>query len=262
MSSTAARRVTPGVGLGIAIVAANALMAVLAPVLAPWGEAEIVGDVWGEPTARSWLGLDNLGRDMLSRIIFGGRTTIAIALAVTLLSFVIGIMLGFTASIRGGWVDTILGRIVDTMMAIPTLIFTLIVLAAFGTSLPLLIGTIAILDATRVFRLSRTLGVNIVATSYFEIARLRGETLWWLITRELLPNAWTPIVAEFGLRFCFAILFIASLSFLGLGIQPPAAYWGSMVRDNAQAISFGGIAPMLQVLAIAQLNIEIYLMAD
>jgi len=255
-------RLSVGALIGLAIVTINILAAVLAPAIAPYGESDPVGDVWGPPSAQYWLGLDNLGRDMLTRLLYGARTTISIALVVTLLSFAIGIAMGFTAAILGGWADTVLSRFIDAMMAIPTLIFSLIVLSVLGTSIPVLIGTIAALDSTRVFRLCRAVGVNIAVMDYVEVARLRGEKLWWIMRREVLPNALPPLIAEFGLRFCFAFLFIASLSFLGLGIQPPYADWGGMVRDNAQAINFGGMAPLIPAMAIAQLTIGVNLLVD
>ncbi|HEX4569081.1 MAG TPA: ABC transporter permease [Dongiaceae bacterium] len=248
--------------IGLAIVVINLLAALLAPVIAPYGQAELVGDVWAPPSGQFWLGLDSLGRDMFSRLLYGARTTISIALLITICSFAIGIITGFAAAILGGWIDTALSRFVDAMMAIPTLIFGLIILSVLGTSIPVLIGTIAILDSTRVFRLSRAVGLNITVLDYVEVARLRGEGLWWVMRREVLPNALPPLITEFGLRFCFAFLFIAALSFLGLGIQPPLADWGGMVRDNAQAINFGEIAPLIPAAAIGQLTIGVNLVVD
>ena len=255
-------RLSLGAWIGLAVVVINLLAALLAPVIAPYGQAELVGDVWAPPSGQFWLGLDNLGRDMFSRLLYGARTTISIALLITICSFAIGIIAGFAAAILGGWIDTALSRFVDAMMAIPTLIFGLIILSVLGTSIPVLIGTIAILDSTRVFRLSRAVGLNITVLDYVEVARLRGEGLWWVMRREVLPNALPPLITEFGLRFCFAFLFIAALSFLGLGIQPPLADWGGMVRDNAQAINFGEIAPLIPAAAIGQLTIGVNLVVD
>jgi peptide/nickel transport system permease protein len=255
-------RLSLGAWIGLIIVTVNLLGAILAPVIAPRGEAELVGDVWAPISGQAWLGLDNLGRDMFSRILFGARTTIGIAFVITILSFVIGISAGFAAAVVGGWLDTAISRFVDALMAIPQLIFALIILSVMGTSIPVLICTIAVLDSTRVFRLSRAVGLNIAVMDFVEVARLRGESLWWVMRREILPNALPPLITEFGLRFCFAFLFIASLSFLGLGIQPPYADWGSMVRDNAQAINFGGIAPLIPATAIAQLTIGVNLLVD
>jgi peptide/nickel transport system permease protein len=255
-------RLTIGAWIGLIIVAVNLLGAILAPVIAPHGEADLVGDVWAPPSADAWLGLDNLGRDMFSRLLYGARTTIGLALVITILSFAVGITTGFTAAVVGGWADMALSRLVDAVMAIPQLIFALVILSVFGTSVPVLIVTIALLDSTRVFRLARAVGLNIAVMDFVEVARLRGEKLGWIMRREVLPNAMPPLITEFGLRFCFAFLFIASLSFLGLGIQPPYADWGGMVRDNAQAINFGGIAPLIPAAAIAVLTIGVNLLVD
>ena len=248
--------------VGLSITAINIAAVALAPWIAPYGQAELVGDVWAAPSAQSWLGLDNLGRDILSRLLFGGRTSVTLALLITVLSFVIGIFLGFAAATTRRWVDIALSRMVDTLLAIPSLIMALVVLSVLGTSLPVLVGTIAVLEATRVFRVSRSVAMNIVVLDYVEAARLRGEGLWWVMRREVLPNALPPLIAEFGLRFCFSLLFVASLSFLGLGVQPPEADWGSMVHDNATAINFGGIAPLLPAAAIALLTIGVNLVVD
>jgi peptide/nickel transport system permease protein len=255
-------RVSIGALAGFAIVALNLSGAALASLIAPYGQADLVGDVWAPPSADYWLGLDSLGRDMFSRLLYGARTTIGIALLITVCSFAIGILTGFTAAVVGRWIDVALSRFVDAVMAIPTLIFALVILSVLGTSVPALVGTIAVLDSTRVFRLCRAVGLNIAVMDYVEVARLRGEKLWWIMRREVLPNALPPLITEFGLRFCFAFLFIAALSFLGLGIQPPLADWGGMVRDNAQAINFGGLAPLIPAAAIAQLTIGVNLVVD
>jgi peptide/nickel transport system permease protein len=248
--------------VGIAIMAINIAAIALAPWIAPYGQAEFVGDVWAAPNAKSWLGLDNLGRDILSRLLFGGRTSVTLALLITVLSFVIGVSLGFAAATTRRWVDIALSRMVDTLMAVPSLIMALVVLSVLGTSIPVLVGTIAVLEGTRVFRVSRSVAMNIVVLDYVEAARLRGEGLWWVMRHEVLPNALPPLIAEFGLRFCFSLLFVASLSFLGLGVQPPEADWGSMVHDNATAINLGKIAPLVPAAAIAILTIGINLVVD
>jgi len=208
------------------------------------------------------LGTDNLGRDMLSRLIYGARNTVGIAFATTALAFTLGSVLGLLAAVVGGWLDQLLSRAVDVLMAIPALIFALLLLTIVGTSVINMILVIAVIDATRVFRLARAVAMNIVVMDYVEAAKLRGEGLWRLITREILPNAMAPLVAEFGLRFCFVFLTISALSFLGLGIQPPTADWGSMVRDNATLISFGDITPLLPAGAIALLTVSVNFVVD
>jgi peptide/nickel transport system permease protein len=185
-----------------------------------------------------------------------------VAVVITVLAFAIGILAGFAAATLGRAVDLVLSRMVDVMMAVPVLIFALVVLTVLGTSIPALIGTIAVLESTRVFRVARAVGMDLVVLDYVEVAVLRGEGLWWIMTRELLPNAVAPLAAEFGLRFCFIFLFIAALSFLGLGIQPPYADWGGMVRDNAPAINFGFYAPLFPAAAIALLTVGVNLVVD
>ncbi len=248
--------------IGMAIVLLNITACILATFIAPFGETEIAGDVWEPIGGHFLLGTDHLGRDMLTRLLYGARNTISIALAVTMLSFSVGITWGFMAAVVGGWVDQILSRIVDIIMAFPTLIFALMVLSVLGTSIPVLIVVIALLDSTRVYRLSRAIAMDIEVMEYVEAARLRGEGLWWIMRHEILPNALPPLIAEFGLRFCFVFLFISALSFLGLGLQPPTADWGSMVRDNAGAITFGIMTPLVPAAAIAFLTIGVNLIVD
>ncbi len=252
--------VTAWIGMGIIVV--NLLVAIFGPVFAPYSESQTVGSTWDEPSMQMLLGADQIGRDMLTRLIYGARMTIGVALATTALSFFIGITLGFAAAVLGGWVDTVISRLVDVILSIPLLILALIILGVFGSSIPVLIITIAVLDSTRVFRLSRALGMNLTVLEYVEAARLRGEGTWWIIRREILPNASAPLLSEFGLRFCFNFLFIAALSFLGLGIQPPFADWGGMVRENSAAINFGMLAPIWPALAITILTVGVNMVVD
>ncbi len=248
--------------IGLAIVAINLLVAIFGPWLAPYDQSQSVGETWAPASSQMLLGADQIGRDMLTRLIYGARMTIGIAAATTALSFLIGITLGFTADVVGKWVDVALSRVVDIVLSIPQLIFALIILGVFGSSIPVLIITIAVLDSTRVFRLARALGMNLAVLEFVEAARLRGEGLWWVIRREILPNAAAPLISEFGLRFCFNFLFVAALSFLGIGVQPPYADWGGMVRDNAPAINFGLYAPLYPALAIATLTVGVNLLVD
>lgn len=247
---------------GFTVIAIFAVLMIIGPWIAPYGESAIVGDVWEPFSSAHWLGTDSLGRDVLSRLLYGARRTISIALVATLLSFSIGMSLGFLAAVIGGFMDQAISRAVDVVMSIPTLIFALVVLSVLPPSTLILILVIAILDSTRVFRLSRAVAMDVAVMDFVEVARLRGEGLWWVIRREVLPNTLPPLIAEFGMRFCFAFLFLSALSFLGLGIQPPAADWGSMVRDNANAISFGLIVPLIPAATIALLTIAVNLVVD
>ena len=178
--------------IGIVVIILNVLVALFAPLIAPFDQATPVGDAWADPDAQHWLGLDNLGRDILSRLIYGARMSIGLALVITALSFCIGIISGFAAAVAGGWIDQVLSRLVDLLLSMPTLIFAFVILSVLGSALPVLIITIAILDSTKVFRLARSVAMNIVSLEFVEAARLRGEGWWWIVTREVLPNAIPP----------------------------------------------------------------------
>ncbi|KMK65453.1 ABC transporter permease [Puniceibacterium sp. IMCC21224] len=271
---------------GLLTILIYALLAIFAAVLAPYGQEQIIPGVaaniapGGDPALGGNpdfpLGTDQIGRDILSRLIYGAQNTVGIAFATTVLAFLLGGTLGFLAATVGGWLDQVLSRAVDVLMAIPSLIFALLLMtiasAWAGSQKELLtvymVLIIAVIDSTRVFRLARAVGVNIVVMDYIEAAKLRGEGMAYLIFKEILPNATAPLLAEFGLRFCFVFLTIASLSFLGVGIQPPLADWGTMVRDLAQFINFAAFAPqvasapLLAAGAIALLTVAVNFVVD
>ena len=306
---------------GMFVIFTYAIAGIFAPVIAPFGEAEIISSAFAPADENMLLGADQLGRDMFSRIIYGARNTVALALAGTVLAFLLGALAGLLAAVNGGWFDQIIARTSDVIMSIPSLIFALLMLSIFGgelandtTSFWLLTGfmmvtgllvvtavfennilgwviglaalvgvavafagfmliifnpseiilvlVVAVIYSPRVFRLTRAVAGNVVVMDYIEAAKLRGEKTWYLIRREILPNSTAPLVAEFGLEFCFVFLLIAGLSFLGLGIQPPTADWGSMVRENATLISFGEITPLIPAGAIALLTVAVNFVVD
>lgn len=253
---------------GLVVISIYIFVALFAPWLAPYGESQVFPAPY-EPWSKKFVfGTDQIGRDILSRLIYGARNTVGIAVATTFLSFLIGGALGLAAAINRSWLDQILSRSVDVLMAIPSLIFALVLLSIFGTNVVNLVIIIAVLDSTRVFRLTRAVAINVVVMDYVEAARLRGEGIGWIMRREILPNILPPLIAEFGLRFCFVFLTIAALSFLGVGIQPPTADWGSMVRENASLIQFAqydikaGLTPLLPAAAIALLTVAVNFVVD
>lgn len=256
------RRIPLSAWIGLAGLAVFFGMAILAPVIAPYGEAELVGGVWEPISAQFWLGTDNLGRDLFSRLVYGARMTIFVAATATILSFGMGVLLGFTAAVMRGWTDQALSRGNDLLMAVPTLIFALVVLSVLPSNLVTLILVMAVLDSTRVFRIGRAVAVDISVQDFVEAAKVRGERRLWIIFHEILPNALSPLIAEFGLRFAFAVLFLSALSFLGLGIQPPAADWGGMVKENKDGIVFGVPAALIPGAAIAALAVSVNLVVD
>ena len=253
---------------GLLVILIYIIVALFAPFIAPYGEAEVFPIPYAPWSSEFVFGTDQIGRDIFSRLIYGARNTVGIAVATTALAFIIGGILGLAAAIARGWLDQLLSRTVDVLMAIPSLIFALVLLSIFGSTVTNLIIIIAVLDSTRVFRLTRAVSINVVVMDYVEAARLRGEGLIWIMRREILPNIMPPLIAEFGLRFCFVFLTIAALSFLGVGIQPPTADWGSMVRENASLIQFAqydikaGLTPLLPAAAIALLTVAVNFVVD
>ncbi len=231
---------------GLFVIAINLCLMLFAPWIAPHHQNQIVADAWLTPNSHQWLGTDDLGRDLLTRLIYGARMSIGLALSATLLCFTLGVSTGFAAAIAGGWVDTLLSRLVDLLLSMPLLIFAFMILSVMGTAIPVLILTVGILNSAIVYRLARSVAMG----------------LGWIMLREILPNAAPPLLAEFGLRFCFTFLLIAALSFLGLGVQPPNADWGSMVKDLSGMISLGSAAPFYPAGAIALLTIGVNFIVD
>lgn len=247
---------------GLFVVFTYAVLGIFAPYIAPHGEAEVISSAFAPADENLLLGADQLGRDMFSRIVYGARNSVGLALTATLAAFFLGALAGLLAATKGGWFDQLLGRAADVIMSIPSLIFALLMLSIFGPQIHVIIIAVAIIYAPRVFRLTRAVAGNVVVMDYIEAAKLRGEGTWYLIRREILPNSMAPLVAEFGLEFCFVFLLVAGLSFLGLGIQPPTADWGSMVRENATLISFGDVTPLIPAAAIALLTVAINFVVD
>jgi peptide/nickel transport system permease protein len=259
---TAFPRPTFAAGVGLAVLVLAVGIALFAPLLAPHAINDVIGGNWDPPSSKALLGTDNLGRDLLSRLIWGTRVTLFVATVATVLAFLIGGFTGFVAGVFGGWVDLVLGQINDLLMAVPTLIFALVVLTVLPSGFVVIISVMALLDSTRVFRISRSLAADIAAMDYIEAARVRGEGLAWILWREVLPNAFAPLLAEFGLRLVFAILFLSTLSFLGMGIQPPSTDWGSLLKENKDGIVFGGWSALIPGAAIALLAAAITTVVD
>ena len=260
--------------IAIFIVTFWVIIAIVGPFISPYHEADILADdSFTEPggvcsefdigfCSFHILGTDYLGRDTLSRILWGARTTLGISFAATILAYTIGVIFGIAAAIGGSRLDTGLSRVNDAFISIPHIMLGLVIIAAIGSTIPILIITAGLIYATTVFRISRALALDVMVTDFVEAARARGEGLWWVIRREIFPNIAMPLATDFGLRLVFIILFISSLSFLGLGVQPPISDWGSMVRENLQGLAYGSLAPMVPSIAIATLTISINLIVD
>lgn len=240
-----------------------ALVAVFAPLIAPHDPTEFVSDdPFASPRSGIWLGADYLGRDVLSRLITGTRLTLAMALVATCLASVVGSTLGLLASIYGGWVDAVLSRIIDVILSLPKIIVGLVVVAALGASITLIVVLAAVVYAAGVYRIARALGLDLVKLDFIRVARARGEGTLWILFGEMLPHAIQPLAADFAIRMSFAILFLSSLSFIGLGVQPPLSDWGGLVRENLGGLAAGSFAPIYPALAIAATSIALNLLVD
>jgi peptide/nickel transport system permease protein len=254
---------TPGVTLAIVFLLMVALAGMFAPWIAPYGEGQILtNESFEAPSTKLWLGSDFLGRDVLSRLIFGVRVTLYLALIITFLSFFAGVALGFLAAAFGGRIDMVMSRLNDAMLSFPALMLALIVINSLGSSFPVLIITIAFIDMTRVFRVARALATDIMVMDYVEAAVVRGEGKGWIVWHEVLPNALTPLAAEFGIRFTYAILFVSALSFLGLGVQPPQSDLGVMVKENMQAMLYGAYTTLYPAFGIAAIAVSVNIFVD
>ena len=246
-----------------AIVLLWAVIAIIGPWLMPHDPGEIVDfDYFGPISGALWFGSDYLGRDMVSRILMGARYTVGISLAAVCLACAGGALLGMTAAVTGGWFDAILSRLLDALNSIPSKLFGLVMVAAVGSSIPVLIVVLAVIYLPGAYRFARALAVNINTMDYVTVARARGERTPYLILQEILPNMTGPVLADVGLRFVFIVLLLSGLSFLGLGVQPPNADWGSLVRENIGGLPFAAPAVIIPSLAIASLTISVNLLID
>ncbi len=255
--------------MSVAILVFWAVVCLFAPWLAPYEESAILTDQSFSPDERMILGSDYLGRDVFSRLIYGARLTLGLALAATVFAFVVGITLGFIAGIMGGAVDDVMSRINDAFVSFPSIMLALILVSAFGSSLWLLLLTIGFIEATRVYRIARSLAQNIMVMDFVEVSRARGESIWWILRHEIMPNAFIPLSTDFGLRFTYSILLLSSLSFLGLGVQPPFSDWGSMVKENMAALNYilfyglnVALAPILPAVCIFSVTLANNLLVD
>jgi peptide/nickel transport system permease protein len=256
------RMALPGL-VGLAVVAFWLIVALIGPRLAPYEVGNIVDtDVFGAMSDRFLLGTDYLGRDMLSRILYGARYTIGVALAATVLACLAGTTLGMAAAAAGGWTDALMSRAIDALISIPGKMFALVVISAFGSSIPVLIIIAAVIYTPGSYRITRSLAVNVNAMDFVQVARARGERTLYIVREEILPNVVGPVLADIGLRFVYVVLLLSGLSFLGLGIQPPNADWGSLVRENIGGLGEGAPAVIMPALAIATLTIAVNLLID
>ena len=240
-------------------------VAIAGPFFAPYEPGEIVDFIYspfGPITEDFWFGSDDLGRDVFSRLIHGARYTVGISVAAVLLACFAGVSLGMIAAVAGGWFDTMLSRFLDALNSIPSKLFALVIVAATDSTIPILIVLLAIIYTPGSYRFARSLAVNSNAMDYVTVARARGERTFYLITQEIFPNILGPVLADLGMRFVFIVLLLSSMSFLGLGVQPPNADWGALVKESMGGLNYGAPAVVFPCIAIASLTISVNLLID
>ena len=247
---------------GACIVAFVLLVALLGPLVAPHDPTAPISTPLTAPSGKALLGTDFLGRDVLSRLLHGGRSVIGLALAATLLAYAIGLAIGLVAGYSRSKVDPILMRTVDVMLAFPPLLFLLVLITGAGTGVGVLILGVAAIQAPSISRIVRTATLEVSVRGYVEAAIARGERAYAVVVREVLPNILAPVLVDSGLRFTYSILIIASVNYLGLGLQPPSSDWALMISENREYISLNVWAVLAPAAMIGLLTIGVNLTGD
>jgi len=248
---------------GLAVILFWSVMTLFGHFIAPYPISKIVDtDYFGPMRGSLLMGSDYLGRDVFSRVIIGARYTVGISFAATALAGAAGVLLGMTAATIGGLFDTMLSRVMDAVNSIPSLLFGLVVVAALGSSIEILIVLLGVIYMPGSYRFVRSLAFNINTMDYVTVARVRGEKTGYLIIHEILPGIVGPVLTDLGLRFVYIVLVLSGLSFLGLGVQPPNADWGGLVHENIGGLNVGAPAVVFPCLCIASLTIAVNMFID
>ena len=258
-----AHALPPSGKIGLALVTFWIIAAIVGPFVTPYPPGSFVSEeVFAGASSRFWFGSDYLGRDVLSRLLTGAQFTVGLSAIAVTLAVAAGTGLALTAAVGPRWLDELLSRAMDTLISIPSKIFALVLVAAFGSSLVLLTLIVSITYVPGNFRIARSLAVGLARLDYVEVARARGEGRLHIALVEMLPNMIRPLFADIGLRFVFIVLLLSGLSFLGLGLQPPDADLGSLVRENVSGLGEGALAILVPATAIASLTVGVNLLID
>lgn len=253
----------PASALGAAIVAVFLATALLGPALAPYGENEqLPGQARQAPSAAHWFGTDRLGRDVFSRVVLGARDILALAGTGTMLALLAGTALGLVSGYRGGWLDELLMRAFDSLLAVPAMLLALLLLGSFGPSRPSILIVIVVVYTPVITRVVRSAVLGTRGRAYVDAARLQGETLGWILLREILPAVLPALAVEAALRFSYSIFLVSSLGFLGIGAQPPSPDWGLMVSEARSFTTQTPWAIYFPAAAIAVVVVGVNLLAD
>ncbi|MGW7048226.1 ABC transporter permease [Streptomyces avermitilis] len=249
--------------VGLAVVGVHLLLALLAPLLTSYDPIAndpshaLLGSSW-----EHWAGTDQYGRDVLTRVLYGGRYALGVSVVSTVLTIALGTVIGCAAALRGGWFDDILGRALDAVLSVPSILALLVVVTALGTGSTVIVCAVAVVFVPQVVRVVRGAALAVVPADYVTAARARGEGTWSVLWREILPNIVDVVCVEFAMRASWVVLLISSLSFLGFGADPPTPDWGLMVAENRTAITVVPMASLAPIIALATLVVGLNLAAD
>ena len=248
--------------VGLAIVALIAAIALFGPFFAPHPPTAFVAPPYAGPSSVAIFGADNLGRDVLTRFLCGGRSVLALSLASTVLGLAGGILVGLVAAYARGWLDEVLMRLTDVALAFPQIVLVLLLVSTLGPQLWLIVLTVGLAHAPRVARVTRAAALEVVERDFVKSATALGESTWHILGAELLPNISSPLLVEFGLRLTYSIGIIAAVGFMGFGLQPPAADWGLMINENRIGLTIQPWPVLLPVIAIGLLTVGMNLFTD
>lgn len=256
------RRLSPTAWIGLSIACAVVVLALIGPSIAPHDPNALLGIPFGDPQPGFPLGFDSLGRDAFSRFLAGGRYALVTAVVGFVIGAFFGLTLGLASAYLRGWVDDTLSWISEVLIGFPSLILMMIIVAALGSSFWVLVLSLTLVGVPRIFRIVRASALEVRANAYVEVAEARGESVAYILRREVLPAVMPPFLVDAGVRIPAYILLIASLSFLGLGVQPPASDWGLIISENRSAFTVQPLVVICPIIALALLMIGINIGLD
>ncbi|MDV9175595.1 ABC transporter permease [Streptomyces sp. W16] len=248
--------------IGLVLLVLVLAVALLGPLCTPYSPDRTVGIPFAGPSAGHPLGLDFLGRDVLSRVLTGGLSVVLYAGVATLAAYAVGLTVGLLAGYSRSWLEPVLMRLTDVLLAFPALVFLLLLATAFGRGITGVVIATALIQLPPIVRIVRSAALEQSLKGYVEAAVARGEGTLSVLGREILPNIARPVAADAGLRFSWSVLLIAGVNFLGLGLQPPAADWGLMVSENRGGIALNPSSMLVAAALLGALTLAINLLGD
>lgn len=258
-----AKALGPTTTLGIAMVLFIVLITLLAPLLSPYDPIETdSANALRGASAEHWLGTDAYGRDVLSRVLYGGRFALLVSVLATTIAVGVGTMVGSLAAYFEGFVDGAITRVLDAILAVPATLWLLLIVSVFGSGTLVIVTAISVVYSPAVARVIRGAARAVMRSAYVVAAQARGERAVPVIVREIIPNILDTILVEYAMRACWVILLVSTLSFLGFGVNPPTPDWGLMIQENRTALVVAPMGTLAPIIALAVLVVGLNVAAD